>query len=228
MKQTLLMIMFSTLTAAFVTSACNAEPQKPLTQEKTHTTDTLQTGQIHPIIESIFYSLPLDKSRLDLREVLLNDHRFILTDTTFNDYPASTFFKGITSDKGLLISDPDSIEVLLAYGNAALITEKGGQLDTTKHPMLLEYKYFFSYKDSVEMEYKRLLELVKPIYTDTSSIKEDKWEAQFSISTEKCIGKIFDHFDPYYRVAISYICVTPIDGSQPVFVLDLVFSKEDK
>jgi hypothetical protein len=228
MKKTLLMIMVSTITAAFVTTACNAEPQKPLTQEKTQTTDTVQTGQIHPIIESIFYNLPLDKSRLDLREVLLNDHRFILTDTTFNDYPASTFFKGITSDKGLLISDPDSIEVLLAYGNAALITEKGGQLDTTKHPMLLEYKYFFSYKDSVEMEYKRLLELVKPIYTDTSSIKEDKWEAQFSTSTEKCIGKIFDHFDPYYRVSISYICVTPIDGSQPVFVLDLVFSKEDK
>lgn len=78
------------------------------------------------------------------------------------------------------------------------------------------------------MEYRRLLTLVHPIFNDTSSIKDDKWEAQFSKSKEKCDGKIFDHFDPYFRVGISYISVIPFDRSKPVFVLDLVFSKEDK
>jgi hypothetical protein len=174
------------------------------------------------------YDLPLEESRLDLREVILNDKRFILTDTTFNDFPPSTFFKGSTVDKGVIKSDPDSIQIMLIYGNAALVTEKGGEEDFTKNPMILECKYFFSNKDSAEMEYKRLLNWVNPIYTDTSSINDDKWEAQFSKSTEKCVGKIFDHFDPYYRVAISYISVIPVNDSKPVFLLDIAFSKEDK
>ena len=94
--------------------------------------------------------------------------------------------------------------------------------------MILEFKYFFSNKDRSEIEYGRILNLVQPIFTYTSSIMDDKWVAQFSKSTEKCIGKIFDHFDPYYRVGISYISVIPVDGSKPVFVLDIAFSKEDK
>jgi hypothetical protein len=228
MKKTHLILTVITLATALGTTACNFGTKNPQTQEKTQTADTVQTMQVHSIIENIFYNLPLEKSRLDLREVIVNDKRFILTDTTFNDYPPPTFFKGITTDKGLIKSTPDSIQVMLIYGNAALITEKGGQEDTTKHPMILEYKYFFSNKDSVEMEYRRLLNLVHPIYTDTSSIMDDKWEAQFSKSTEKCIGKIFDHFDPYYRVGISYISVIPADGNKPVFVLDIAFSKEDK
>ena len=226
MKKTLLFLSVATLTA--VLTACNSTTKNPQTIETNQATDTVHTGQIHPIIKNIFYNLPLEKSRLDLREVILNDKRFILTDTTFNNFKPSSFFKGITADKGLIKSNPDSIQVLLFYGNAALVTEKGGQEDSTKHPMGVQCKYFFSNKDSVEMEYRSLLNLVYPIYTDTSSIKDDKWEAEFSKSSEKCIGKIFDHFDPYYRFGISYISVIPIDGSKPVFVLDMVFSKEDK
>ncbi|MBK6355063.1 MAG: hypothetical protein IPF46_17150 [Saprospiraceae bacterium] len=228
MKKTLLILTVTTLTAALGTTACNFGTKNPQTKETNQTADTVQTRQVHPIIESIFYNLPLENSRLDLREVIVNDKRFILTDTTFNDYQPSSFFKGITADKGLIKSNPDSIQVMLIYGNAALVTEKGGQEDSTKHPMILECKYFFSNKDRAEMEYGRILNLVHPIFTDTSSIMDDKWEAQFSKSTEKCIGKIFDHFDPYYRVGISYISVIPVDGSKPIFVLDIAFSKEDK
>lgn len=190
--------------------------------------DSIQIIQVHPVIEGMFYNLPLHKTRLDLREEIIKDKRFILTDTTFNDYPANTFFKGISADKGLIKSEPDSIQVLLAYGNAVLVTEKGGQEDTTRHLMFLEYKYFFSYKDSVELEYRSLLNLVYPIYTDTSSIKDDRWEVESSKRKEKSFGKIFDHFDPYYRVAIACISVASFDRTKPVFVLDIVFSKEDK
>ena len=228
MKQKLLILTVSALTAVLGTTACNFGTKNPQIQETTQTADTVKTSQVHSVIENIFYNLPLEKSRLDLREVIVNDKRFILTDTTFNNFKPSSFFKGITADKGLIKSNPDSIQVLLFYGNAALVTEKGGQEDSTKHPMGLQCKYFFSNKDSVEMEYRSLLNLVYPIYTDTSSIKDDKWEAQFSKRSEKCIGKIFDHFDPYYRFGISYISVLPVDGSKPVFVLDIVFSKEDK
>jgi hypothetical protein len=228
MKKTLLILTFTTLTAALGATAFYFGTEKSQAQEKTKTAKIEQARQVHPIIESIFYNLPLEKSRLDLREVILNDKRFVLTDTTFNNFIPSSFFKGNTADKGLIKSNPDSIQVMLIYGNAALITKKGGQEDLNKHPMILECQYFFSNKDKAEMEYGRILNLVHPIFTDTSSIKDDKWEAQFSKSTEKCIGKIFDHFDPYYRVAISYISVIPADGSKPVFVLDIAFSKEDK
>lgn len=228
MKNTTFILTITTFIAGLAVTACSFRATNSQNHEKSQSVETAQTIKVYAIIENIFYNLPLGKSRLDLREVILKDKRFILTDTTFNDYPPSTFFKGITTDKGLLKSKPDSIELLLAYGNAALVTEKGGKEDFNKHPMLLECKYFFSNKDKVEMEYRRLLNLVQPIYTDTSSIKEDKWEAQFSKSSEKCIGKIFDHFDPYYRVGISYIAVKPVDGSEPVYLLDVVFSKEDK
>jgi hypothetical protein len=232
MKKTLLILTVTTLTAALETTACNFGTKNPQTQEKTQTAETVQTRQVHPIIESIFYNLPLEKSRLDLREVIVNDKRFILTDTTFNNFKPSSFFKGSTSDKGLIKSNPDSIQVILFYGNAALVTEKGGQEDSSKHPMILECKYFFSNKDRAEMEYGRILNLVHPIFTDTSSIMDDKWETAYSKGkqkgTQKCIGKIFDSFEPYYRVAISSISFIPADGSKPVFVLDIAFSKEDK
>lgn len=230
MKKTLLILTVATSIAAL--TACNFGTKNPQIQETNQSTDTVQSGQVHPIIENIFYNLPLEKSRLDLREVIINDKRFILTDTTFNDYPPTTFFKGITADKGLIKSKPDSIQVMLIYGNAALVTEKGGQEDSTKHPMILECKYFFSNKNRAEMEYGRMLNLVHPIYTDTSSIMDDKWETSYSKGkqkgTQKCIGKIFDSFDPYYRVAISTISFIPADGPNPVFVLDIAFSKEDK
>jgi len=228
MKKILLILTLTTLIPVLDTTACNFWTENSQTNETIQTADTVKTIQVHSIIKNIFYDLPLEESRLDLREVILNDKRFILTDTTFNDFPPSTFFKGITADKGVIKSDPDSIQIMLIYGNAALVTEKGGQEDFTKHPMILECKYFFSNKDSAEIEYRRLLNWVNPIYTDTSSIKDDQWEAQFSKSTEKCIGKIFDHFDPYYRVAVSYISVIPFDGSKPVFLFDIAFSKEDK
>lgn len=228
MKNAILILAVTTLTAAIGITACNFETENLQTLETTQTDDAMQNKHVHPIIESIFYNLPLEKKRLDLREVIVNDKRFILTDTTFNNFKPSSFFKGITRDKGLIKSNPDSIQVMLFYGNAALVTEKGGQEDFSKHPMGLQCKYFFSNKDSVEKEYGRLLNLVHPIFADTSSIKDDKWEAQFSKGTEKCIGIIFDHFDPYYRVAISNISVMPADGSDFVFILDIVFSKEDK
>jgi hypothetical protein len=228
MKKILLLLSVTTLTAAFGMSSLNANTTNLPSKAKTQTDDTAKIIKVHSIIKQIFYNLPLEKSRLDLRKVILNDKRFILTDTNFNDFQPSTFFKGITAEKGLIQSNPDSIQVLLAYGNAALTIEKGGQEDSTKHPMLLECNYFFSNKKSVELEYNRLLNLVQPIFTDTSSIMDDKWEAQFSKSSEKCIGKIFDHFDPYYRLGIAYISVIPVDQSSPYYVLNIVFSKEDK
>jgi hypothetical protein len=228
MKVALFDLTVTSLTAVLGTTARHHKAEDLQSQGKEHATDTVKAGQVDSAVENIFYNVLLEKCRLDLSEVIVNDKRFILTDTAFNDYPPATFFNGINDCKGLIQANPDSIQVLLAYGNAALVTEKGGQEDFNKHPMFFQCKYFFSDRDSVEVEYRRLLNLIQPMYTDTSSIKDDKWEAQFSKGIEKCIGKIFDYFDTYYMVAVSYISFLPADGSNLVFVLDIVFSKEDK
>lgn len=228
MKSKLLILVVNALIAAIVTTACNFRAENRPIEGTTQTDDLDDIQQVHPIVEKIFYNLPLEKSRLDLRELIVNDRRFILTDTTFNDFTPSSFFKGITTDRGLIVSKPDSIQVLLFYGGAALVTEKGGEEDFNKHPMILECKYFYSNKDSVEMEQERLLKMIQPIFGDTSSIKNEKWESRYSRGTQNCNGKILDHFDPYYRVAILLESFIPDDGSDGVFVLDIAFSKEDK
>ena len=227
MKKALVTLIVAAIAIVLVTTISCSCTGKTLSQETKQATDTVKTFQVSSVIENIFYNLPLEKSRLELREVILNDKRFILTDTTFNDFPPPTFFKGITSDKGLIKNNPDSIQVMLIYGNAALVTEKGGEEDFDKHPMILECQYFFSNKDSADAEYERLLKMVQPIFIDTTSIKNDNWEAEFSKGKEKCVGKIFDHFDPYYRLSISTISFTPYKGSKSYFVLNISFSKED-
>ncbi|MBX7052773.1 MAG: hypothetical protein K1X54_12105 [Flavobacteriales bacterium] len=168
---------------------------------------------------------------MELREMIMNDRRFSSTDSAFNNFSPATFFKGNSKDKGPVKSTPDSIQFMLVYGDAALVTEKGGQEDFDKHPMILKSSYFYSNKDSLELEYNRLLEMVYPVFTDTSAINNDIWESDYSNDAQKgrqkCKGKIFESFDPYYRVSISNISYIPDDGSIPAYVLDIVFSKED-
>ncbi len=230
MKKTLLIIALTTLTTAL--TACNFRTNNSQPQETEKLTEEELNFQVHPIIKNIFYELPLHKSRLALRDVIINDSRFLLTDTNFNNFKPSTFFKGISTDNGLIKSKPDSIQVMLIYGNASLVTTKGGQVDPSKHPMILDCRYFFSNKESAEKEYVRLLNMVNPIFSDTSSIMDDKWETSYTIGkqngTQICNGKIFDNYGPYYRLAISTISLIPSDGSQSYYVLELAFSKEDK
>ncbi len=96
-----------------------SETGKTQSQETTQAADTVKTFQVSTVIENIFYNLPLEKSRLELREVILNDKRFTLTDTTFNDFPPPTFFKGIASDKGLYFINPDSTEICFTISATA-------------------------------------------------------------------------------------------------------------
>ena len=74
MKKILLILSITTLTT--VLTACNSTTKNPQTIQTNQSTDTVQTGQIQPVIKNIFYNLPLEKPRLDLREVILNDKRF--------------------------------------------------------------------------------------------------------------------------------------------------------
>ncbi|MFN5704284.1 MAG: hypothetical protein ACK45U_00340, partial [bacterium] len=123
MKKTLLIIALTTLTTAL--TACNFRTNNSQSQETEKLTEEELNFQVHPIIKNIFYNLPLHKSRLALREAIINDSRFLLTDTNFNNFKPSTFFKGISTDNGLIKSKPDSIHVMLVYGNASLVTTKG-------------------------------------------------------------------------------------------------------
>jgi hypothetical protein len=232
MKKTLLILTVTTWSVVFGITGCKAGNKHSQIEEKNQMGISLQNDTVHPIIKKILYNLPLEKSRLDLREVMLNDKRFVLTDSTFNDFPPPTFFKGIATDQGIIQTKTDSVQIMLIYGNAILTTVKGGEPDSSKHPMIIESTYYFSSKKDVQTEYERILNLIKPFYIDTTSIMDDKWESTYNKGaqkgTQKCLGKIFDHFEPYYRVSASQIDFIPDNNSKPTYVLNISFSKEDK
>lgn len=222
MKQTfyfLTLILFSLTRCA----ADNTGSTVSIDKEYIETLDTIP-GQIHPAVKHIFYNLPLEKSRKDLREVIVNDQRFISTDTAFNNYKPHSFFKGITADKGLIKSNPDSIKIMLVSGNTELTTEKGRPSDF-KDVMILSCTYFYSDKGSIEMEYQRLLNMLHPIFYDSSSMKN---ETAYAKGTQKTIEQFFVSFEPYYDVSISESTKIPANGSKRVFELNIGFRKEDK
>jgi hypothetical protein len=232
MKKTLIILTVTTWSVALGITGCRAGNKHSQIEEKNQMGISLQSDTVHPIIKKLLYNLPLEKSRLDLREVMINDKRFVLTDTTFNDFPPPNFFKGIATDQGIIQSKTDSVQIMLIYGNAILTTVKGGEPDSSKHPMIIESTYYFSSKKDAQTEYERILNLIKPLYNDTTSTMDDKWESTYNKGaqkgTQKCLGKIFDHFEPYYRVSVSQIDFIPDNNSKPTYVLNISFSKEDK
>lgn len=232
MKKILIILTVTTWSVALWVTGCRAGNKHSQIEEKNQMGISLQSDTVHPIIKKLLYNLPLEKSRLDLREVMLNDKRFVLTDSTFNDFPPPTFFKGIATDQGIIQSKTDSVQIMLIYGNAILTTVKGGEPDSSKHPMIIESTYYFSNKKDAQTEYERILGLIQPLYNDATSIMDDKWESTYNKGaqkgTQKCLGKIFDHFEPYYRVSVSQIDFIPDNNSKPTYVLNISFSKEDK
>jgi len=186
------------------------------------------TVQINPTVKLLFYNLPLEKSRKEIREIILNSGRFVSTDTIFNNYQPSTFFKGITTDKGLIKLNPDSIQFMLFLGNTSLSTVKGAEPEF-KDIMLINCKYFYSSEDSVDVEIRRITNMLNPILKDKSSGKSKSPYIEGNLSGNMLINEtIFESYKPYYRVGISSISIIPIDNSKRIYVLDLVFGKEDK
>lgn len=226
MKQTLYLMRIILFSIAIFASG-NAVSTGSIHKEYAHKLDSL-TGQIHPLVKHIFYDLPLEKSRKDIRNAILNDNRFVSTDTIFNNYEPTSFFKGITADRGLIQSNPDSIQVMLFLGNTSLVTEKGSEAEF-KDIMLVNCKYFYSRKDIVEMEYGRLINLLYPILKDSSIGKSETPYLKSKSSGQMIITEnIFESYKPYYRVGISSISMIPTNESNSVYVLDIVFGKEDK
>jgi hypothetical protein len=186
------------------------------------------TGQIHPAIKHLFYDLPLEKSLEGLRKKMVNDQRFVSTDSTFNTNPPTSCFKGITTDIGLIKSTPDSIQVLLFPGNTSLATEKGGESDF-KDILLVNFKYYFSSKDHVEMEYKQLINLLDPIVKDSFIERSESPYKTGDVHGQMIInGKVYESFNPYYRIGINSISMVPSNDAKSVFIIDIVFSTEHK
>ena len=226
MKQTFY-ILNLILLSFIINAEVNATSIENLYKENLQTSDTL-IGQVHPTVKRIFYNLPLEKSRLEIRAKVLSDDRFVSTDTIFNNYQPSSFFKGITANKGLIESNPDSIQFMLFLGNTSLSTIKGAEAEF-KDIMLINCKYFYSSEDSVNIEIRRITNMLNSILKDTSSGKSEAPYLNGNLSGNMIIKEsIYESYKPYYRVGISSISIIPSDKSKRIYILDLVFGKEDK
>ena len=185
---------------------------------------TFAVGQVHPTVKHIFYDLPLDKNRTDLREIIATDKRFTSTDTVSNFLKNSMpYFLGVTADKGVIKSKPDSTEIQLTFGISTFATVKGGQKDF-KSIMILNFKFFYSNKDSVEIEYKNLLKILGAVIKDSNDTKmETTYSKDSTRSQFKAVGKIFENFKPYYSVEILSASVT-----NNIYGLYIEFRREEK
>lgn len=181
-------------------------------------------GQTSPVIKNIFYGLPLDKSRSELREVLVLDRRFELTDTLSNLFKNSMpYFLGRTSDKGIVKSKPDSIEIHLTWGNGNFFTSDNWKKES-QNALLLNLKYFYSSKDSVEKEYesisKKLSSVFKSSYETSSKTTYSKDTTFSHAHTE---GRTFESPDlNNYNVTLSRASLT-----NRVFGLYIEFTKKE-
>jgi hypothetical protein len=159
----------------------------------------LAAGQIHPLVKQIFYDLPLDKTRSDLREIIAHDQRFRSTDTASETVKnLIPYFRGVTTDKGLITSTPEAIEILLTFGNSPSVSAHEGQTD-----LILNVKYFYSVKDSAEAGYRHLIKILPAAFKDSRDIKVETPYSGGSTRYEfTAAGKLFENFNPYYRVEI--------------------------
>jgi hypothetical protein len=184
--------------------------------------------KVHPFVKNLFYNLPLDKTRKEIREIIIEDKRFISTDSVFNNYQPSSFFKGITFDKGLVTSKPDSIEVLLAMGNTSISVHKGGESEFNDI-MILNCRYFYSSKYIVQIEFERLLNSLKPILNDSITGKSESRYLIGKTNGTMIVNEVlFESYKPYYRVGVSTISMIPDNRSKSTFVLEIVFGKVDE
>jgi hypothetical protein len=101
-------------------------------------------GQINPKANSLFFNLPLDSSRKEIQKRLKADKNFKeyfgadtsdFTEKLFNTY------LGRTLEKGLLKSQPDSIEIELTFGIAEHKVNKRVS-KATKVQTILRVKYY--------------------------------------------------------------------------------------
>jgi hypothetical protein len=181
-------------------------------------TQTLTFGQINSTVSNIFYNLPLDKSRADLREIIASDKRFVSTDTVSNIMKFTMpYFLGTIKETSIVKSNPDSTEIHLSFGSSTFSRTKGGEKDFIPI-MFLSLKYYYSNIDSVKVEYDKLLKLLQVELKESSDTKMESTQSQF-----KAIGKLFENFNPYYSVEVLSASVT-----NNVYGLYIEFRREEK
>jgi hypothetical protein len=174
------------------------------------------------IIKHIFYDLPLDKSRPEIRKTLLTDNRFKSTNTDTNDFTTSwSTFIGLCSDQGVIKSTPDSIEIELTFGSSSTFSKK-----RKKHTSLtyVKIRYFYSSLDSVELEYNRIANMLRPIFTDTTLTGIDTVFSDSSVRSQfKAKGMTFRNANSNYSVELLSAIIT-----KNYYGLFIEYTREDK
>lgn len=181
-------------------------------------------GQTNEIIKHIFFDLPLDLNRTELRKAISSDKRFKITDTISNLFKETMpYFDGRSSDKGVIKVEPDSIEIQLTFGSNTISTIKGNKAEF-KDVMEIDLRYFFNNKDSAEKEYVNLLQNLSTalIYSQETK-REITYSSNPAFSDFKAVGKIFSNYAPYFTIEIL---IANFSGNR--YALYLTFEKEDK
>ena len=159
-------------------------------------------GQTSETVKHIFLDLPLDKPRADIHKTIKADKRFKSTDkdtSYFNSFMYT--YIGLTNDKGIIKSKPDSIEIELTYGVGS--SHINGKKMKSYSSTYLKLRYFYSSLDSVEKEYQNILSVLRPILKDTSYTRIDTIFSDSPVRSQfKATGMTFKNKKTTYSVEV--------------------------
>ncbi len=166
-------------------------------------------AQTPPTIKHIFYDLPLDKSRADIKKAIISDTRFTSKEKSTDPsiFNMSTYL-GFSSDQGMVQSKADFVEMELTFGFCAEPTRRVGKLKY-RNITLFKTRYFFSSRESAEKEYQHMLNLLRPILKDTSCTFVGNGYAD-SIPTDEsnATGMYFHNKKPYFKILVLKADIT--------------------
>jgi len=168
-------------------------------------------GQTNTLIKTIFYNLPLNTSRNEIKKKLLSDKRFTSSkthaDSLLLDYPEDTYL-GLCDSKGLVRISPDSVEIELTFGYS-YTPEKKRKNHQSSNDLYLKLRYYYSEKDSAEKAYYNIIDLLRPLTKDTLITGIDTVLSESPIRSQlKAKGMDFIFHKPFYKVTVLFATIT--------------------
>ena len=175
-------------------------------------------SQNNKTIKNIFYNLPIERTREEIKKSLNKDKRFISknkkTEPAFQSKDTIHFiipdifntYIGKCLDNGITYSKADSIEIELTFGYESgemsmdrRMKYNSNETETT----ILKVRYYYSSMDSVIREYKTITDLLKKEMKDNYQTGIDTVYSDNPISSQfKAHGMTFKNKRKHYKIEV--------------------------
>lgn len=124
-------------------------------------------GQASYSINDVFHGLPIEEQSPLIQKILLSDKRFYSTHTSEDVNKSMYTYTGYAKDNGVILSKSDSVLIHLTYASNSSFKEINNAQAIGKRLTILRLEYYYSLPETVEKEYRNILNILKPLISDT-------------------------------------------------------------